>query len=125
MTDTLIPATPPQDTVPPIQASAPKITSQVAMSEVKDAVNASLSSLGGNTQAAQTQLAVFLAQIQPDVDQALLDADIMSLGYLRDRLIMRAGRISLGLIYQQRILVANTITTVLRILIKVGIGALA
>lgn len=110
----------------PVMSEVPtvnRVTLESGMAEIKEAVNESLDAFGGSARTAQAQMSAFLSQIQPDVEQALAEADVMSLSYLRDQIIMRAGRVSLGLIHQQRMMVANTVVTVLRILIKVGIGA--
>lgn len=102
-----------------------RVSTDLAMREIKEALADGLVGFGTANATAAAQMSQFLREIQPDVEQALTDADVMSLGYIRDRIVMRAGRVSLGLIYQQKILVANTVTTVLRILIKVAIGAVA
>jgi hypothetical protein len=65
----------------------------------------------------------FMRSIQPEVDQALASGDVMSLAFLRDRMIGRTGRISLGTIYRQRAQVQTVVMTVIRTLVSAALVA--
>jgi len=111
-----VPAAPvPAAPVPAAPVPAPTIND--VMAEIQKAVKTAL----GNLKASETQMRQFLASIQGDVEEALESGDVMSLGYIRDRVLMRTARVSLGAIYQQRILVTNTVVSVLEIMLKVAV----
>lgn len=95
-----------------------------AMDEIRGAVEELLQSSGAGLRSDRDRLSRFLEEIRPDVEAALLAGDTMSLGYLRDRAVIQLGRVSLGALHKQRMLVAQTVVTVLRTLIRVGITAL-
>lgn len=89
------------------------------MATIEDVIRLSI----GNATGAEAQLKQYLDVLKPDIELALSTGDLMSLGYLRDRAVMSAGRVSLGLIYQQKAIVATAVTTAVQVLIKVGIAA--
>ena len=60
----------------------------------------------------------FLKSIQPEIDQALASGDLKNLGFLKDRLIGRTSRISLGLIQREKVKVIQLVSTVLRSLVR-------
>jgi hypothetical protein len=67
--------------------------------------------------AEKERLENFLKSIQPEVDQALASGDMMSLSFLRDRMIGRTGRVSLGIIHRQRTQVQTVVLTVIRTIV--------
>lgn len=119
------PVSAPQEQAPaPAPQPQTKISLSTAMAQLRDEISNTLTQLGANAEASGTELQKFLNVIQPDIGQALDDGDLLSLNYLRDRSAMELGRVSLGLINKERIAILNTITTVMRMLIKIGIGAI-
>jgi hypothetical protein len=74
-----------------------------------------------NLKTQKEQLENFLKSIQPEIDQALASGDKMSLGFLRDRMIGRTGRVSLGLIHRQRVQVQTIVMTCIRTLVAMAL----
>jgi hypothetical protein len=92
------------------------------MQALKDELTSTLTDLGKNATEAQTQLDSFLTDIQPDIDTALAENDLMSLELIRDRVAIKVGQISLNLIASEQLAIVSAVTTTLRTLIKIGLG---
>lgn len=99
-------------------------TSKVA-SEIKQQIADALSQLGKDASAVQIQMDQFLTAIEPDIDEAIASVDLLSLNLIRDRIASKLGSVSVGVIQQERILVLSVITSVLRTIVQIAIGALA
>ncbi len=67
------------------------------------------------------RLEAFLKSIQPEIDQALATGDRMSLAFLRDRMIGRTGRVSLGIIHRQRTQIQTVVLTAIRVMVAVAL----
>ena len=59
------------------------------------------------------QLKYYIDSLRPEVDEAIATGDLMSLSFLKDRIIGRTARASLGIIHRERkqVIVA-TVTTI-------------
>ncbi len=95
------------------------------LDEIRDAVTEFLQSSGENMQNVGPKMQQFLDAIAPEVELALVNGDLMSMNYIRDRVMIQLGRVSLGTLHRQREIVAQTVATVVRLAIKLGITALA
>jgi hypothetical protein len=74
-----------------------------------------------NLKTEKDRLESFLQSIKPEIDQALATGDKTSLAFLRDRMIGRTGRVSLGVIHRQRTQVQTIVLVVLRTLVAIAI----
>lgn len=92
------------------------------MDLIRGTISDFLNRSGQNAEDVKARMDQFLATIQPDVEQAMLDGDVMSLGYLRDRVFIQLGRASLGALYRERQIISETVVAVVRTLITIGIG---
>ena len=89
-------------------------TLELIRAEVKD----KLTELGNTADQAQADVAAFLEEIKPEVEEALLKGDLLSLNLIRDRVALKAADSSLELIVQSSQVVSDAVIAVLRILIR-------
>lgn len=91
------------------------------MDQIEAQVKLNLAELGDSAKAAQTQVAGFLASIEPEVDEALANNDELSLDLIRDRIAGKLAAVALGVIHRDQVVVITTIMTVIRLAILWGV----
>lgn len=89
---------------------------------IEKEILATLDDIGAKIQVAGIQ--TFMAKIQPEIELAVKSNDIMSMDYLRDRVAIQVAQTTLNLNQAERAAVTNTVITVLRVLIAVGVAAI-
>lgn len=96
--------------------------------QVKDAlrqeIQEAIAQLGQNAVGVQSQLDAFLTSIEPELDEAIVLNDVLSLNLIRDRIASKLGAITIGLINKERVLILSVITAVLRTIVRVAIGTI-
>ena len=107
-----------------VQTTGVKISSTEAMNLVKSQVRETLTALGHNASAAETQIAKFMQNLQPDIEQAISEQDLAALDYMRDRVIIMLARVSFGLLYKEQEVITAVVISVLKTIINIGLGAL-
>jgi hypothetical protein len=97
------------------------------MSKVMDAIQqqleSALDSSTTNAEEAKAAIGEFLTEIEPEVDSAVAAGDTQALAYLRDAVASRAGRIALSLTYKERQIVAEVVSTAIRVAIMLAAAA--
>lgn len=73
------------------------------MDVIKQVLEGTIKDLGQNVDQVQNQLNSFLTSIEPEVNKAHAQGDILSLNIIQDRIAGRLGRVSLGFIHRNRV----------------------
>src|SRR5258708_1120826 len=100
------------------------LTTAQASALIKDEINNFLTSAGHNAGDSAAQLTRFMALIQPDIDEAIIEGDLAALAYIRDRIAINLARISFGLLYKEETGVQGIVISTLSAVIKIGTGVL-
>lgn len=96
-----------------------KMTPQSAASLIQGEVANTLTSL--NQSATGPQLDMFMQQIGGIISTAISSGDATTLKYARDQIIAHLARVSLGALHQEQVAVANTVITVISVLLKLAV----
>lgn len=102
----------------------PSLSSVQTTEALRQEIGELLGQLGENAQAIQSQMDQFLLSIEPEIDEAIVLGDMLSLNLIRDRIAGKLSTVSIGVIQKERVAILGVITAVLRTIVRISIGAI-